>query len=41
MDMDAKECRSMADKIQKHTEITTEVLINLLDIADKKKEDSL
>lgn len=40
-DMDAKECRSMADKIQKHTEITTEVLINLLDIADKKKEDSL
>jgi sigma-B regulation protein RsbU (phosphoserine phosphatase) len=40
-DMDAQECRLMADKIQKHTELTTELLINLLDIADKKKEDSL
>ena len=29
----------MADKIQKHTEITTELLDNLLDIADKKEED--
>ena len=40
-DMDADECRHMADKIQKHTEITTELLINLLDIADKKKEGEL
>ncbi len=40
-DMDAQECRLMADKIQKHTELTTDLLINLLDIADKKKEDSL
>ncbi|MBR6203308.1 MAG: HAMP domain-containing protein [Bacteroidaceae bacterium] len=40
-DMDAEECCHMADKIQKHTEITTELLINLLDIADKKKEEHL
>ena len=40
-DMDADECRHMADKIQKHTEITTELLINLLNIADKKKEGEL
>ena len=39
--MDADECRHMADKIQKHTEITTELLGNLLDIADKKGEESL
>ena len=38
-DIDAEECRQMADKIQKHTEITTELLDNLLDIADKKEED--
>ena len=31
----------MADKIQKHTEITTELLGNLLGIADKKEEGSL
>ena len=40
-DMDAGECRQMADKIQKHTEITTELLGNLLGIADRKKEESL
>ena len=40
-DMDADECRQMADKIQKHTEITTDLLGNLLDIADKKEEGSL
>jgi hypothetical protein len=39
--MDADECRHMADKIQKHTEITTELLGNLLEIADKKGEESL
>jgi HAMP domain-containing protein len=39
--MDADECRHMADKIQKHTEITTELLGNLLEIADKKGEKSL
>lgn len=38
-DIDTEECRQMADKIQKHTEITTELLDNLLDIADKKEED--
>ena len=38
-DMDAEECRHMADKIQQHTEITTDLLNNLLDIADKKKEE--
>jgi sigma-B regulation protein RsbU (phosphoserine phosphatase) len=36
--MEEEECRHMADKIQKHTQITTELLGNLLDIADKKKE---
>ena len=35
--MDAEECRQMADKIQKHTEITTELLGNLLSIADRKE----
>ena len=40
-DMDANECRQMADKIQKHSEITTELLGNLLDIADKKEEGCL
>ena len=39
--MDADECRHMADKIKKHTEITTELLGNLLEIADKKGEESL
>ena len=39
--MDADECRHMADKIKKHTEITTELLGNLLEIADKKGEKSL
>ena len=38
-DMDADECRHMADKIQSHTETTTDLLGNLLDIADKRKED--
>jgi HAMP domain-containing protein len=37
-DMDADECRHMADKIQSHTETTTDLLGNLLDIADKRKE---
>jgi len=40
-DMDTKECRQMADKIQKHTEITTELLGNLLGIADRKEEGRL
>ena len=40
-EMDADECSQMADKIQKHTEITTELLGNLLDIADKKEEERL
>ena len=40
-DMDADECRQMADKIQQHTEITTELLGNLLGIADRKGEGSL
>jgi hypothetical protein len=31
----------MADKIQQHTEITTELLGNLLGVAGKKKEGSL
>ena len=39
--MDAEECRQMADKIQQHTEITTELLGNLLGVADKRKEGSL
>lgn len=39
--MDSDECRQMADKIQKHSEITTELLGNLLDIADKKEEGCL
>ena len=40
-EMDADECRQMADKIQQHTEITTDLLGSLLGIADKKKEESL
>ena len=40
-DMDANECRQMADKIQKHSEITTELLGNLLDIADRGGGDIL
>ena len=38
-DMDANECRHMAEKIGTHTETTTELLGNLLDIADRKKEE--
>ncbi len=40
-DMNTEECSQIADKIQKHTEITTELLGNLLGIADKKEEESL
>ncbi len=40
-EMDPEECRLMADKIQKHTEITTELLGSLLGIADKKQEKRL
>jgi len=40
-EMDVEECRQMADKIQKHTEITTELLGNLLSVADQKEEGSL
>ena len=36
--MDADECRHMAEKIGTHTETTTELLGNLLDIAEKKKK---
>lgn len=36
-DMKANEFRQMADKIQEHTEMTTALLDNLLDIADKKR----
>lgn len=36
-DMDAEECENMAEKIRTHTETTTELLGNLLDIADRKK----
>ena len=35
-DMDADECRQMAEKIRTHTMTTTELLGNLLDIADRK-----
>ena len=35
-DMDAEECSHMADKIGRYTETTTELLGNLLDIADRK-----
>jgi methyl-accepting chemotaxis protein len=38
-EMDADECRHMAEKIGTHTETTTELLGNLLDIADRKKEE--
>ncbi len=38
-EMDADECRHMAEKIGTHTETTTELLGNLLDIAERKKED--
>ena len=37
-DMDAEDCRNIAKKIGTHTEMTTELLGNLLDIADRKKE---
>ena len=40
-DMDTDECRQMADKIQTHTETTTELLGNLLDIADRKGDERL
>ena len=38
-DLDSNECRHLADKIRAHTETTTELLGNLLDIADRKKEE--
>lgn len=38
-DMDANECRHMAEKIRTHTETTTDLLGNLLDIADRKKKE--
>lgn len=37
-DMDAEECCHLAEKIRTHTETTTELLGNLLDIADRKKK---
>ena len=40
-DMDAEECHHIVDKIRTHTETTTDLLGNLLDIADRKKEGSL
>lgn len=36
-DMNADECRQMAEKIRRYTETTTDLLGNLLDIADRKK----
>ena len=36
-DMNVNEFRQMADKIKEHTEMTTALLDNLLDIADKKR----
>jgi HAMP domain-containing protein len=36
-DMDPEECHHMAEKIRQYTETTTELLGNLLDIADRKK----
>ena len=36
-DMKVDEFRQMADKIKEHTEMTTALLDNLLDIADKKR----
>ena len=36
-DMDAEECCHMAEKIGRYTATTTELLGNLLDIADRKK----
>ena len=39
-DMDTEECHHIVDKIRTHTETTTELLGNLLDIADRKKEGS-
>ena len=36
-DMNANEFRQMADKIKEHTDMTTSLLDNLLDIADKKR----
>jgi hypothetical protein len=35
-EMDAVECRHMTEKIRTHTETTTELLGNLLNIADRK-----
>ena len=37
-DMDAEECCHMAEKIGRYTETTTDLLGNLLDIADRKKK---
>jgi hypothetical protein len=37
--MDTDECRQMVDKIRTHTETTTELLGNLLDIANRKRRD--
>jgi hypothetical protein len=34
--MDVEECSHMAEKIGRYTETTTELLGNLLDIADRK-----
>ena len=39
-DMDAGECRQMADKIRTNTETTTDLLGNLLNLADKKRRDA-
>ena len=39
-DLDADECRQMADKIRTHTETTTDLLGNLLDIADSKRREA-
>ena len=36
-DMDTDECRQIVDKIRTHTETTTNLLGNLLDIADRKR----
>jgi nitrate/nitrite-specific signal transduction histidine kinase len=36
-DMDAEECCHMAEKIGRYTETTTDLLGNLLDIADREK----
>ena len=40
-DMNAEEFHQMAEKIREHTEMTTAVLDNMLDIADKKRGGNL